>query len=115
MNIYPRVMTVKSAEMLAKEMTLIGVSPEGIDLMAGKGVFRTIKIENVPLKATLLIKQEMLAKGGATGRKLDFLIQEFNREANTIGSKCSDIEVTRHVVDMKAEIEKIREQVQNVE
>ena len=64
MNIYPRVMTVKSAEMLAKEMTLIGVSPEGIDLMAGKGVFRTIKIENVPLKATLLIKQEMLAKGG---------------------------------------------------
>ena len=58
---------------------------------------------------------EMLDKGGATGRKLDFLIQEFNREANTIGSKCSDIDIARHVVDIKAEIEKIREQVQNIE
>ncbi len=54
-------------------------------------------------------------RGDATGRKLDFLIQEFNREANTIGSKCSDIEIARHVVDIKAEIEKIREQVQNIE
>ena len=49
------------------------------------------------------------------GRKLDFLIQEFNREANTIGSKCSDIQIARIVVDIKAEIEKIREQVQNIE
>ncbi|WP_300298106.1 DUF1732 domain-containing protein, partial [uncultured Intestinimonas sp.] len=48
-------------------------------------------------------------------RKLDFLIQEFNREANTIGSKCNDIATSRHVIDMKAEIEKIREQVQNIE
>ena len=54
-------------------------------------------------------------RGGATGRKLDFLIQEFNREANTIGSKCSDIEIAGQVVDIKAEIEKIREQVQNIE
>ena len=57
----------------------------------------------------------MLDKGGAVGRKLDFLIQEFNREANTIGSKCSDIDIARHVVDIKAEIEKIREQIQNME
>ena len=57
----------------------------------------------------------MLCAGGPIGRKLDFLIQEFNREANTIGSKCSDLEITRHVVDIKAEIEKIREQVQNIE
>ena len=57
----------------------------------------------------------MLEQGGAIGRKLDFLIQEFNREANTIGSKCSDIETSRLVVDIKAEIEKIREQVQNIE
>ena len=49
------------------------------------------------------------------GRKLDFLIQEFNREANTIGSKCNDIDIARVVVDIKAEIEKIREQVQNLE
>ena len=49
------------------------------------------------------------------GRKMDFLIQEVNREANTVGSKCSDIQIARDVVDMKAEIEKIREQVQNIE
>ena len=52
---------------------------------------------------------------GPVGRKLDFLIQEFNREANTIGSKCSDLDIARQVVDIKAEIEKIREQVQNIE
>ena len=59
--------------------------------------------------------EEMLNSGVPVGRKLDFLIQEFNREANTIGSKCTDLEIARHVVDIKAEIEKIREQVQNVE
>ena len=57
----------------------------------------------------------MLDQGGAVGRKLDFLIQEFNREVNTIGSKCNDLETSRLVVDMKAEIEKIREQIQNLE
>lgn len=71
--------------------------------------------ETVRLRSHLTQLKELLAKGGATGRKLDFLIQEFNREANTIGSKCGDIEMTRHVVDIKAEIEKIREQVQNIE
>ena len=71
--------------------------------------------ETVRLRSHIGQLREMLAKGGATGRKLDFLIQEFNREANTIGSKCSDIEIARHVVDVKAEIEKIREQVQNIE
>ena len=49
------------------------------------------------------------------GRKLDFLVQEMNREANTIGSKAQDIEIARVVVDIKAEIEKIREQIQNIE
>ena len=49
------------------------------------------------------------------GKKMDFLIQEMNREANTIGSKASDAEITRHVVEMKSEIEKMREQIQNVE
>ncbi len=49
------------------------------------------------------------------GRKLDFLVQELNREANTLGSKGNDTEMARIVVDIKAEIEKIREQVQNVE
>lgn len=71
--------------------------------------------ETVRLRSHIGQLREMLEKGGATGRKLDFLIQEFNREANTIGSKCSDIDISRHVVDIKAEIEKIREQVQNLE
>ena len=71
--------------------------------------------ETVRLRSHIAQLRELLAKGGAVGRKLDFLIQEFNREANTIGSKCSDIEIARYVVDIKAEIEKIREQVQNLE
>ena len=71
--------------------------------------------ETVRLRSHIGQLREMLAKGGAIGRKLDFLIQEFNREANTIGSKCSDIQIAQHVVDIKAEIEKIREQVQNIE
>ena len=71
--------------------------------------------ETVRLRSHIGQLREMLSKGGATGRKLDFLIQEFNREANTIGSKCSDIKISGQVVDIKAEIEKIREQVQNIE
>ena len=62
--------------------------------------------ETVRLRSHIGQMREMLDNGGAVGRKLDFLIQEFNREANTIGSKCSDIEIARHVVDVKAEIEK---------
>ncbi len=71
--------------------------------------------EIVRLRSHLSQLRELLSQGGAVGRKLDFLIQEFNREANTIGSKCNDLEVTRYVVDIKAEIEKIREQAQNLE
>ena len=71
--------------------------------------------ETVRLRSHLAQLDEMLASELTVGRKLDFLIQEFNREANTIGSKCSDLEISRWVVDIKAEIEKIREQVQNVE
>ncbi len=71
--------------------------------------------ETVRLRSHISQLRDLLAGGGAVGRKLDFLIQEFNREANTIGSKCSDLDVTRTVVDIKAEIEKIREQVQNLE
>ncbi|HJF01632.1 MAG TPA: YicC family protein [Flavonifractor plautii] len=71
--------------------------------------------ETVRLRSHLSQLRHMLGQGGAIGRKLDFLIQEFNREANTIGSKCNDIETAGYVVDIKAEIEKIREQIQNIE
>jgi len=59
--------------------------------------------------------REILDKGDSVGRKLDFLVQEMNREVNTIGSKAHDSEITQIVVDLKSEIEKIREQVQNIE
>lgn len=71
--------------------------------------------ETVRLRSHIAQLREMFAQGGAVGRKLDFLIQEFNREANTIGSKCNDVETSKVVVDIKAEIEKIREQIQNLE
>jgi uncharacterized protein (TIGR00255 family) len=57
----------------------------------------------------------MLESEEAVGRKLDFIVQEMNREVNTIGSKAQDLNITKVVVDMKAEIEKIREQIQNIE
>lgn len=71
--------------------------------------------ETVRLHSHIAQFREMLRNGGAIGRKLDFLVQELNREVNTIGSKANDLEVTSIVVDIKAEIEKIREQVQNIE
>ena len=71
--------------------------------------------ETVRLRSHLEQMNTMLTAGGAMGRKLDFLLQEMNREANTIGSKCTDVRLARIVVDIKAELEKIREQTQNIE
>ncbi|MBQ8768279.1 MAG: YicC family protein [Oscillospiraceae bacterium] len=71
--------------------------------------------ETVRLRSHLDQMNTMLTGGGAIGRKLDFLLQEMNREANTIGSKCTDVKLARIVVDIKAELEKIREQTQNIE
>ena len=71
--------------------------------------------ETVRLRSHLKQMNTMLSTGGAVGRKLDFLLQEMNREANTIGSKCTDVALARIVVDIKAELEKIREQTQNIE
>ena len=71
--------------------------------------------ETVRLRSHLEQMNQMLTAGGAIGRKLDFLLQEMNRESNTIGSKCTDVKLARIVVDIKAELEKIREQTQNIE
>ena len=67
------------------------------------------------LRSHLKQMTAMRDAGGAVGRKLDFLLQEMNREANTIGSKCTDVRLARIVVDIKAELEKIREQTQDIE
>ncbi len=74
-----------------------------------------ISEEAVRLRSHLAKYRELLDGGGVVGRKLEFLLQEMNRETNTIGSKASSAEISRLVVEIKAELEKIREQVQNIE
>ncbi len=71
--------------------------------------------ETVRLRSHIEQLNNFLESREAVGRKMDFLVQEINREANTIGSKANDVEIARKVVDIKAEIEKIREQIQNIE
>ena len=71
--------------------------------------------ETVRLRSHIAQMRGMLDQGSPIGRKMDFLVQEFNRESNTIGSKCNDSSVTKIVIELKSEIEKIREQIQNIE
>ena len=71
--------------------------------------------ETVRLRSHIVQFGTMLEDGSPIGRKMDFLMQEFNRESNTIGSKCSDAALAKVVVELKSEIEKLREQLQNVE
>ena len=71
--------------------------------------------ETVRLRSHVSQLRTMLESDEPIGRKMNYLIQEVNRESNTIGSKCSDVQIARDVVELKAEIEKIREQVQNIE
>lgn len=71
--------------------------------------------ETVRLRSHIAQFRLLLEEGSPVGRKLDFLVQEMNREINTTGSKCADSDIARTVIDMKAELEKIREQIQNIE
>lgn len=71
--------------------------------------------ETVRLRSHIKQLHTFMDSKEAIGRKVDFLVQEMNREANTIGSKAQDVEIAKKVIDIKAEIEKIREQVQNIE
>ena len=93
-----------------------GVDENRILLEAGIFSEKTaVDEETVRLRSHIAQFREMLESSEPIGRKLDFLVQEMNRETNTIGSKVQDIEVTKVVVDQKSEIEKIREQIQNIE
>ncbi|MBR6651919.1 MAG: DUF1732 domain-containing protein, partial [Anaerotignum sp.] len=67
------------------------------------------------LESHLVQLKDILEGGGQVGRKLDFLIQEMNRESNTIASKANDIQIVKATIELKSEIEKIREQIQNLE
>ena len=71
--------------------------------------------ETVRLRSHVSQLRDMLLSDEPMGRKMDFLIQEVNRESNTIGSKCQNADIAKVVVDLKSEIEKIREQIQNIE
>ena len=71
--------------------------------------------ETVRLKSHIKEFRDLISKGGPIGKKLDFIVQEMNRETNTIGSKCNDFETSKIVVELKSEIENVREQIQNIE
>ena len=75
----------------------------------------SVSEETVRLRSHIAQFVKLVNEGGAIGRKLDFIVQEMNRETNTIGSKAQDIEIAQVVVNIKSEIEKIREQIQNIE
>lgn len=115
----PKTVAEYRARLEARMQEILGQS--GIDenrILTEAAIFAdkvAVDEETVRLRSHIAQMREMLAGGSPAGRKLDFLIQEFNREANTIGSKCSDKNIAKIVVDLKSEIEKIREQIQNIE
>jgi len=74
-----------------------------------------INEETVRLASHIVQFREMIQEGGSIGRKLDFLLQEMHREVNTIGSKSGDLEISHNVIEIKTELAKLREQVQNIE
>ncbi len=115
----PETVSAYRAKLEAKIREVVGQT--GIDetrILTEAAIFAdkvAVDEETVRLRSHIAQMRQMLAAGSPVGRKLDFLIQEFNREANTIGSKCSDKEIASIVVELKSEIEKIREQIQNIE
>ncbi len=102
----------------------IGEALPGADLAGDERLLKEVALfadrsditeERVRLDSHLAQAAALLKGGGVAGRTLDFLVQEMGREINTIGSKANDAEITRRVIDFKAELERIREQVQNIE
>lgn len=95
-----------------------GAEPDEQRILTEAAVFAdkvSVTEETVRLRSHISQFSGLLGTGGVVGRRLDFLVQEMNREANTIGSKCVDAQIAHWVVDVKAEIENIREQIQNIE
>ncbi|MBQ7693126.1 MAG: YicC family protein [Oscillospiraceae bacterium] len=115
----PRTVAEYRARLEAKMAEVLGTA--GIDenrILAEAAIFAdhiAVDEETVRLRSHMSQLKTMIDGNSPTGRKIDFLIQEFNREANTIGSKCQNSDIAHVVVDLKSEIEKIREQIQNIE
>ena len=100
------------------EAALEGKNVDESRIVAEAAIFAdhiAVDEETVRLRSHIAQMRAMLKNGSPFGRKADFLIQEFNRESNTIGSKCQNAEIAKIVVELKSEIEKIREQIQNIE
>ena len=118
-EVSPRTVAEYRSRLEAKMAEVLGSS--GIDenrILTEAAIFAdhiAVDEETVRLRSHMSQLRTMIDGSSPIGRKIDFLIQEFNREANTIGSKCQSSEVAYTVVDLKAEIEKIREQIQNIE
>lgn len=105
-------------ERVREAMSDAGLAPDEARLLTECAVHAdriAIDEELVRLTSHLASFEEMAAREGAAGRQLDFLLQEMNREANTIGSKCLDAAVALEVVEIKCTLEKLREQIQNIE
>lgn len=97
-------------------MGMVDVDPQRIAMEVAVFADRGCVDEEVTrLRSHLVQLSDILKKGGQVGRKLDFLVQEMNRESNTIASKANDIEIVKATIELKSEIEKIREQIQNLE
>ncbi|HIR85735.1 MAG TPA: YicC family protein [Candidatus Limivicinus faecipullorum] len=115
----PKTMADYRARLESKMAEVLGSA--GIDenrILAEAAIFAdriAVDEETVRLRSHMSQLKTMISGDSPTGRKIDFLIQEFNREANTIGSKCQNSSIAHVVVDLKSEIEKIREQIQNIE
>lgn len=108
----------RRAELQTKVAELVGsaVEPATIAMETARLVERSDIAEEIArFRSHLELWKGTVAAVGPCGKKLDFIVQEMNREVNTIGSKCQDAEITEHVIAMKAEVERIREQVQNIE
>ena len=115
----PKTVAEYRSRLEQKMQEILGTS--GIDqnrILAEAAIYAdhiAVDEETVRLRSHMSQLTTMINGKSPTGRKIDFLIQEFNREANTIGSKCQNSDIAHVVVDLKSEIEKIREQIQNIE
>lgn len=115
----PQIVSEYRAKLTAKVQELLGDTKIDEGILATELTIFADKIcvdeETVRLKSHIVNTKDTLSEDTSVGRKLDFIAQEMNREANTILSKASDIEVSNIAIDLKTEIEKIREQIQNIE
>ena len=109
----------KTSEVTKKVTELLGENPFDENKMAAEVILYADKIcvdeETVRLRSHIDHAKSCLNDDGGIGRKLDFIAQEMNREANTILSKANDLEISNKAIDLKTEIEKVREQIQNIE